>query len=75
MEATTIVDPRKVSQLILRLRALVKKLVSVEVSQDSLTQPDGLLNHAVVASFVEAGGDLRHATPFALLEAKTLFDG
>jgi hypothetical protein len=69
----TRVEPRKVSAIILRIHALVKKLLPVEVSEDSLKSPDGLLNASVIASFVKAGGDFTDVVPFALLEAKKLF--
>lgn len=70
----TPVAPRLVSAVILRVHALVKRLLPVEVSADSLKEPDGLINARVVASFVRAGGDLVDVVPFALLEAKKLFD-
>ncbi|CAO1628586.1 unnamed protein product [Parajaminaea phylloscopi] len=74
LSAQTYIAPRLVSALILRIGALVKKLLPVEVSADSLQAPDGLINVKVVQSFVRAGGDLADAVPFALLEAKKLFD-
>lgn len=70
----THIDPKVVSALILRLHALVKKLLPVEVSEDTLRAPDGLANKSVVLSFARAGGDLADVVPFALLEAKKLFE-
>lgn len=68
------IEPRKVSALILRVHALVKRLLPVEVSDDAIRAPDGLLNRQVVLSFAKAGGDLTDVVPFALLEAKKLFE-
>ncbi|CAO1618664.1 unnamed protein product [Sympodiomycopsis kandeliae] len=74
LQPQTHIDPRKVSALILRIHALIKKLLPVEVSKEALKTPDGLLNKSVVISFARAGGDLTDVVPFALLEAKKLFE-
>lgn len=74
LRAQTYVAPKLVSALILRIHALVKRLLPVEISAESLREPDGLINAKVVQSFVRSGGDLADAVPFALLETKKLFD-
>lgn len=68
------IDPRKISALILRCHALIKRLLPVEVSKEAIRAPDGLLNKSVVIAFAQSGGDLTDVVPFALLEVKKLFE-
>lgn len=70
----THIEPKQVSHLILRINALVRKLLPVEISKESVKAPDGLINANVVLNFARAGGDLEDVVPFALLEGKKLFE-
>ncbi|PWN91977.1 hypothetical protein FA10DRAFT_227803 [Acaromyces ingoldii] len=71
--SSTLVSPRVTTALILRMRALVAHWIAVEVDEESITANEGLINEDAVAAFIQAGGDVTNAVPFALLEARKTF--
>jgi len=73
LHAQSLVSPRSITALILRVRALVVEWIKIEVDEDNITGAEGLINEEVVKTFLLAGGDLSEAIPFALLEARKGF--
>jgi hypothetical protein len=73
LEPQTIISPRSTTALILRLQALVSEWLKAEVDEDSITGADGIVTEGVVNTFLQAGGDLSDAVPFALLESRKSF--
>lgn len=73
LQPQTIVSPRSVTALILRMRALVSEWVKAEIDEDSIRGADGIVTESVVKTFLLAGGDLSDAVPFALLESRKDF--
>jgi len=73
LEPHTIVSPQNITALILRLNALVSEWLKGEVDEDSITSADGIVTKGVVDTFLQAGGDLSDAVPFALLESRKSF--
>lgn len=73
LAANSLVPPRSVTALVLRIRALLVDWIQAEVDEDSLQGTGGLISDDVVKTFYQAGGDLADAVPFALLEARKTF--
>ncbi|UZJ57169.1 hypothetical protein CBS101457_006489 [Exobasidium rhododendri] len=73
LQAHTLVSPRSITVLILRIRALVTEWIKIEIDEDTITSAEGIINENVVRTFMQAGGDLCDAIPFALLEARKGF--
>lgn len=73
LQPQTLVSPRSVTALILRMRALVSEWLGAEVDEDSIQGADGLVTDGVVRTFLLAGGNLCDAVPFALLESRKSF--
>jgi hypothetical protein len=73
LQPQTLVSPRSVTALILRMRALVSEWLKAEVDEDSIQGADGLITDGVVRTFLLAGGDLCDAVPYALLESRKSF--
>lgn len=71
--SSTLVSPRVTTALILRMRALVAHWLAIEVDEESITANEGLVNEDAVTAFIQAGGDVTNAVPFALLEARKTF--
>lgn len=71
--ASTNVSPQTISALISRIRALVQRLIPVEVEEESITGREGIIDGNVESAFDLAGGDFAEAVPYALLEARKTF--
>ena len=69
----TQVDPRVVSAIIRRVRALVIRLIEHDMDRDSITSTEGVITPQVVSAAHEVGGDFGDAVPFCLLEARKTF--
>lgn len=73
LQPQTLISPRSITALILRMRALISTWIAVEVDDDSITGTEGIVTEGVIKTFLIAGGDLGDAVPFALLESKKSF--
>jgi hypothetical protein len=76
LEPTTPLAASTLLALTLRLRALVSALLPEEVDEARITAPapDGLISQPVVDAMLMAGGDLADAVPFAMLQARRMFE-
>lgn len=74
MDAATAVEPKSILALTLRIKALVIELLPVEIGDDRITDAEGIVDQRVTDTFIQAGGDLADAVPFALLQARKAFD-
>jgi hypothetical protein len=60
--------------LVKRYRAMVFKLIPVQVSLDLITEPtSSILTPVVILAFAEAAGDFTNVSPFCLLTARSSF--
>jgi hypothetical protein len=73
LQSHTLVSPRSITALVLRIRALVVEWIQIEVDEESITGAEGIVSEDVVKTFLLAGGDLVDAVPFALLESRKQF--
>lgn len=73
LEPQSLVSPRSITALILRMRALISTWIAVEVDDDSITGTEGIITEGVIKTFLQAGGDLGDAVPYALLESRKSF--
>ncbi|KAK4688082.1 hypothetical protein P7C73_g2044, partial [Tremellales sp. Uapishka_1] len=67
-------EPDTISKLVKRIRALVTKLLPVEVDISDISDAtSSIITPEVINSFAKCGGDFGEAVPFALLRAKATF--
>ncbi|OWZ56704.1 calcium activated cation channel [Cryptococcus neoformans var. grubii Br795] len=63
-----------ITKLVKRCRAMVVKLLPVEVELSQITDAtSSIITPQVITSFAKSGGDFGEAVPFALLRAKAMF--
>lgn len=74
LKAEDEVHPAVITALIRRVRLLLIKLIDHEVDEDNITSSEGIVDANVVAAFHRLGGDFGDAVPYALLEARKLFE-
>lgn len=68
------VHPAIITALIRRVKLLLIKLIDHEVDEDNITSSEGLIDAKVVTAFHSLGGDFGDAVPYALLEARKMFE-
>ncbi|KAK8861535.1 hypothetical protein IAR55_002357 [Kwoniella newhampshirensis] len=67
-------EPDTISKLIKRCRALVTRLLPVEVEISDISDAtSSIITPEVIEAFAKAGGDFGEAVPFCLLRAKATF--
>ncbi|TYJ58757.1 hypothetical protein B9479_000593 [Cryptococcus floricola] len=75
MSATSVApEPDTVTKLVKRCRAMIIKLLPVEVEPSQITDAtSSIITPEVIAAFAKCGGDFGETIPFALLRAQTNF--
>ncbi|KDN44523.1 hypothetical protein K437DRAFT_247796 [Tilletiaria anomala UBC 951] len=66
-------SPALISALIRRCRALIVRLLPVEIQEKSITSREGIVTRKVLEAFTLVAGDYSEAAPYALLEASRMF--
>ncbi|WWC60249.1 uncharacterized protein I303_102815 [Kwoniella dejecticola CBS 10117] len=67
-------EPSSITKLVKRYRALILKLLPVEVELSQISDAtSSIITPEVIAAFARAGGDFGEAVPFCLLRAKATF--
>ncbi|KAL7421162.1 Calcium channel yvc1 [Cryptotrichosporon argae] len=67
-------EPDTVTKLVKRIRALVTKLLPVQVEICDISDAtSSIITPEVISAFARCGGDFSQAVPFALLRAKATF--
>ncbi|WVR03896.1 hypothetical protein IAU60_000895 [Kwoniella sp. DSM 27419] len=67
-------EPDTISKLVKRCRALILRLLPVEVEASQITDAtSSIITPEVIVAFAKAGGDFGEAVPFCLLRAKATF--
>ncbi|WVF67133.1 hypothetical protein IAT40_001878 [Kwoniella sp. CBS 6097] len=67
-------EPDTVTKLVKRCRALILRLLPVEVELSQISDAtSSIITPEVIESFAKAGGDFGEAVPFCLLRAKATF--
>ncbi|KZW04355.1 hypothetical protein EXIGLDRAFT_663857 [Exidia glandulosa HHB12029] len=67
-------SPDTINKLVMRVRALTFRLLPVEVSEDSISEPTSrIITADVIKVYQEAAGDFGEALPYALLRARQTF--
>ncbi|AAW41031.2 calcium activated cation channel, putative [Cryptococcus deneoformans JEC21] len=66
-------EPDTITKLVKRCRAMIVKLLPVEVELSQITDAtSSVITPQVITSFAKSGGDFEEAVPFALLRAKAM---
>ncbi|WVQ73691.1 hypothetical protein IAR50_003271 [Cryptococcus sp. DSM 104548] len=67
-------EPDTVTKLVKRCRAMIIKLLPVEVDPSQITDAtSSIITPEVIAAFAKCGGDFGETIPFALLRARAIF--
>ncbi|ORX33691.1 calcium activated cation channel [Kockovaella imperatae] len=67
-------EPDTATKIVKRIRALVIKLLPVQVEIDQISDAtSSIITPKVIEAFAKAGGDFAEAVPFCLLRARALF--
>ncbi|CEH19393.1 INACTIVE [Ceraceosorus bombacis] len=74
LSPTTALHPTTILALTIRLQKLLNDFITFELSEDRITDNEGIIEPAVVDTFLRASGDLPEAVPFALLRARRNFN-
>lgn len=73
LSPTTALHPTTILALTIRVQKLLNDFITFEISEDRITDNEGIVDPAVVDTFLKASGDLPEAVPFALLRARRSF--
>ncbi|KAL7413036.1 calcium activated cation channel [Mrakia frigida] len=67
-------EPDTATKIIKRVRAMILKLLPVQVDLELISDPtSAIISPAVIKAFAQAGGDFTNAMPFCLLAARASF--